>query len=281
MQVDSQSLVNIAYLNLLMNEVAADQLARLDTAAALAPNAIALALRAAALAELTQATRSRLAALVAAEADTLLDRALDPATITLRDGFDAGERQARSAGARPRDDGSPLERALDCAARAASPAHGELDAALQLCRDGRTGRVRLLPFAGIAEDRRAAAVAAWREGDTGPWRALGLTALADRASRLRRVLLRFLEQYGPDEARLDQLGRAAINARRVVGLLRHDLAGSMPWVAERLELSRPAASDALERLVASGLVVELTGRARDRVYAYRAAVDVAGTLLSA
>jgi biotin operon repressor len=41
----------------------------------------------------------------------------------------------------------------------------------------------------------------------------------------------------------------------------------MPMLSEQLECSRPAAGDALERLVEVGLAVEITGRQRDRVYA--------------
>ena len=44
-------------------------------------------------------------------------------------------------------------------------------------------------------------------------------------------------------------------------------------------ISRPAASNALERLVAAGLAREVTGRARDRVFAYEAACAMAESLL--
>ena len=50
----------------------------------------------------------------------------------------------------------------------------------------------------------------------------------------------------------------------------------MPSLSDDLELSRPAAADALERLVDAGLATEITGRRRDRVYAYDAALAIAG-----
>jgi ribosomal protein S25 len=77
------------------------------------------------------------------------------------------------------------------------------------------------------------------------------------------------------DARLDALGRAAITARATVEVLRESFAITMPTLADRLEVSRPAAADALERLVALGVASEVTGRRRDRVYAYEAALSVA------
>jgi hypothetical protein len=80
----------------------------------------------------------------------------------------------------------------------------------------------------------------------------------------------------PEEyARLDALGRAAITARRVLQRLRDQLAVSVPALAEALGASRPAASDALDRLVGMEIAVEVTGRARDRVFALRSALDTA------
>ncbi len=54
----------------------------------------------------------------------------------------------------------------------------------------------------------------------------------------------------------------------------------MPSLAADLALSRPAAADALERLGDAGLAVEITGRRRDRVYAYEAALAIAGAAAS-
>jgi ribosomal protein S25 len=58
-------------------------------------------------------------------------------------------------------------------------------------------------------------------------------------------------------------------------VLRESFAITMPTLADRLSVSRPAAADALERLVALGVAAEVTGRRRDRVYAYEAALSVA------
>jgi DNA-binding Lrp family transcriptional regulator len=77
------------------------------------------------------------------------------------------------------------------------------------------------------------------------------------------------------------LGRAAITARSALALLRRRFVTTIPALADDLGLSRPAANDAVERLVALGLAREVTGRARDRVFAYGAADTMAGALLVA
>lgn len=277
-------------------EEAADELGRLDTVVALAPASLALALRTAAVAALSKGTRAECDALVAAEADTLLDRALPQELPAWRDRLDDGERRARSGSAiqldvsdaspefaallqRSPDDRSPLERAIAVAAEAPTDAMGELAAALLLCRDGRMGRVRLLPFVGVEPALRRSAVEAYRAGAPTVWTRLATEALTQRARRLRRAALPLHDQLVRDEALLAPLGRAAITARRAATLLRADLAGTMPWVADALGLSRPAAADALERLCTLGIARELTGRARDRVYGYAVSLAAAGTLL--
>lgn len=169
-----------------------------------------------------------------------------------------------------------LVRALDAAAWSPTFALGEAGAALMLCAGGRTDRVRLLPFAeSAAAGAREAAVSAWRNGDAEPWTRMGLTSVARRARAVRSAIEVLLRSLGEEEVRLDPLGRAAINARRALALLRERFVTTMPLLAEALSLSRPAASDALDRLVASGLAHEMTGRARDRVYAWGAACSVA------
>jgi hypothetical protein len=277
-------------------EEASDELARLDTVVALAPASLALAIRTAAVVALSKGTRAECDALVAAESDALLDRSLPPALLAWRDRLDNGERGARSGSAiqldasdaspdfaallqRTPDERSPLERAIAAAAEAPSDAMGELAAALLLCRDGRMGRVRLLPFVGVDPALRRSAVEAYRAGAPMVWTRLATEALTQRARRLRRAALPLHEQHARDEALLVPLGRAAITARRAAALLRAELAGTMPWVAESLGLSRPAAADALERLCTLGIARELTGRARDRVYGYAVSLAAAGTLL--
>lgn len=290
-------------------EEAADELGRLDAACSLAPTSVELALRLVATAGLTEPTRSSFLALVAADAEPLHDAALPAHLLAWRDQLAVEERRVRG-GARltaarfatvapqlddvehredrerleaiwrePGSSRSVIERALDSAAWSPDAAVAEASAALLLCAGGRTDRVRLLPFVDVVGTTRADAIAAHRAGDTESWAAHGLRSLAGCARRTRLAAVSVLAAPEREEQALAALGRAAITAREALALLRRRLASTGPALAEELGISRPAASDALERLVAAGLAREVTGRARDRVFAYEAACAMAVSLL--
>jgi hypothetical protein len=184
----------------------------------------------------------------------------------LQDGR-AGEGTSTRARAPSTDEGLPM--------LPRPPVLGSAVAALLLCGAGVTDQLRLLPFAGVDPAALAYAFDAWGQGDRDPWTTAALSE-ASRAARARRVaLVRELDARDEQDARLDALGRAAITARRALIVLRDELATTVPALAARLDCSRPAAGDALERLVAAELATEITARARDRVFAHTAALDAA------
>ena len=76
------------------------------------------------------------------------------------------------------------------------------------------------------------------------------------------------ELFSTDRARIENLGRAAPSALRVYDLLRDRILVSSTRVAETLGLTWPAVQAAIERLERLGIVKEVTGKRRDRVYAY-------------
>jgi hypothetical protein len=166
-------------------------------------------------------------------------------------------------------------RVLAAAAAIDDPIPASLVAALLLCATGTTGQVRCLPFADLDPAERSDAVASWRAGSAEPWARLGLGAAARAARTLRVGIARAVTAMPVEDATLEPLGRAAITARRALGALRQRYALSVPTLATHLDLSRPAAGDALERLAALGIATEITGQARDRVFALSAAWQLA------
>lgn len=162
---------------------------------------------------------------------------------------------------------------------AASVACGEgpmaqLVPALLLCSAGLTDQLRLLPFDGVEREARTTAIQAWRAGEPDPLVAFLLDECARAARQRRLAIRRELKDNDADETALAPLGRAAISARRALAVLRESLATSVPQLSPQLGCSRPAAGDALERLVEVGLAVEITGRQRDRVFACARAIAV-------
>jgi len=282
-------------------EQAADELARLDAVASIAPRAFAVLFRLDALDARTEATKSAVSSLVAASVEPLHEAALGAPARAHRDfvaeeerrvrggaalaaarfinaGFAVADPAALDAALRPGGQPRPvLLRAIAAAAELTSTASApSAVAALLLCGAGVTDELRLLPFAELGHDAQTEALDAWRAGDPGPWTSAALAEAARAARERRQSLTDALSAFPEDDARLDALGRAAITARRALAVLRAECAITTPTLAARLDSSRPAAGDALERLVESGLATEITGRARDRVFALTAALSAAG-----
>lgn len=138
--------------------------------------------------------------------------------------------------------------------------------ALMLISAGLTSRVRLLPFAQLAEATIAGLVAAWDAGDTEPFTEVALSEAAAAARATRLAVRAAIAAVVRDQETLAPLGRAGIGARAALTHLRAALATTAPALSAVLECSRPAAGDALERLVEVGLAREVTGRQRDRVF---------------
>lgn len=171
------------------------------------------------------------------------------------------------------DGGSPEGESPETGKPAAANA-GDACAALLLCGGGRTDHLRCLPFATVRGDARARAIRSWRAGEHEPWSHLALPASALRARQLRDAVRTATDSMTAEDERVGEMGRAGITAARALGTLRRLAATSMPALADELGISRPAAAASLERLTDAGLAREVTGRARDRVYAYEAALSV-------
>jgi hypothetical protein len=283
-------------------EECAEELGRLDALVAMAPGSVPLLLQNWTVARLAtpdaQAMRVASAALVASSVEITHAASLPEDLEAWQRRLDDGERRARSGvplavpehlalepaarvqlvdalrpGGQPR---SVLLRAvcvagvIEAGTRPAGSAEAELLAALLITAAGTTDRVRMLPFAEFTSGR-AEAIEAWRAGDTQPFTHAALSALAPAARRLRLQVRLLLDARVAEDEHLSSIGRAAVTGRRALQVLRDSLATSMPDLAQRLDCSRPAAGDALERLVELGLAEEITGRGRDRVYVWAGA----------
>lgn len=106
-----------------------------------------------------------------------------------------------------------------------------------------------------------------------------LTAL-QQIAREARVMQRRVEAYRASclssEARCAEFGRGGPTARGVVELLQQRGALTVADVVSAVRVATPTAGAALERLTAAGVVREVTGRGRDRLFVYAPAVALAG-----
>jgi Fic family protein len=94
---------------------------------------------------------------------------------------------------------------------------------------------------------------------------LGVEAVAEQATSTAEALRNlFLE----DRKKVEGLGRAAPSALKVYDVLRERVLLSATRGATKTNLSWPTVQKALDRLERLGIVEEVTGRQRDRVYGY-------------
>ncbi|MGB9671250.1 MAG: Fic family protein [Halothiobacillaceae bacterium] len=113
-----------------------------------------------------------------------------------------------------------------------------------------------------------------QSGDWEAWLDFFLDGVAETATGAVDTAHRLLALFAADAARVQTLGRAAANALRVFDALRRRPLASIDELSQRLGLSFPTVARAIEALEKLGIVREITGRKRERVFAYQAYLDV-------
>lgn len=112
------------------------------------------------------------------------------------------------------------------------------------------------------------------EGDWEAWLSFFLEGVEQTANQAASTARRLMALATKDALRVQEIGRAANTALRVHQLLQAQPIVSIPVAAERLKLSFPAVSTALGHLAQLGVVRELTGKTRGRLFAYDAALKL-------
>lgn len=117
------------------------------------------------------------------------------------------------------------------------------------------------------------------EGDWEAWLAFFFEAIKDAADAVVESTTQLSNLFAYDRQRIEQSGR-----RRFTALQVHDILMEQPYlrindVLARTNLSRPGATAGIYTLGELGIVREITGNARNRVFAYDDYMDVlaAGT----
>lgn len=105
-------------------------------------------------------------------------------------------------------------------------------------------------------------------GDWEEWLEFFLAGVALTAGGAVGTANRLLTLFREDEQRVIGLGREGNSALRILGALRNRPIATIQDLSARANVSFPTASKALDVLVKSGVASELTGRQRNRVFAY-------------
>ena len=106
------------------------------------------------------------------------------------------------------------------------------------------------------------------EGDWESWVDFFLEGVRDTAANAVDTARRLVALFQKDEQRIQALGRAASSGLRVFQVFKERPILTVRSVEKRTGVSFPAASSSVRRLERLGIVREITGRRRDRVYAY-------------
>jgi Fic family protein len=106
------------------------------------------------------------------------------------------------------------------------------------------------------------------EGEWEAWLDFFLEGVENTASNAVQTAQRLLALFREDADRVQSLGRAAASALRVFNALRERPLVTLNEVHRHTGLSFPTATKGMNALVELGLVRELTGQRRNRVFAY-------------
>jgi Fic family protein len=106
-------------------------------------------------------------------------------------------------------------------------------------------------------------------GDWERWIAFFLTGIQHTAHEAASTARRLMVLAADDEQKIQTLGRGAGSALRVHGLFKRQPLTSIAGASKILNLSFPAVTTALSNLQKLGVVDEITGKQRSRLFAYR------------
>lgn len=111
-------------------------------------------------------------------------------------------------------------------------------------------------------------------GDWESWLGFFLDGVTETAEQAAITAHDILALFEVDTQRVQTLGRAAASASVVHQLLQKRVLITAAKAAEELAISEPTVNAALQHLTNLGMVQEITGKQRRRVYAYAAYFDI-------
>jgi len=100
------------------------------------------------------------------------------------------------------------------------------------------------------------------------WLRFFLKGVHETAQGAVQTSRRILQQFEEDATKVEALGTRAKSTPRILRGLQRKPVLSVPKASEELDLSAPTVRSAVESLVNLGILREVTGKQRDRVYIY-------------
>ncbi len=112
------------------------------------------------------------------------------------------------------------------------------------------------------------------QGDWLSWLRFFLEGVEETARQAADTAGRILKLFDVDRRKVDESGRGTRSALRVHDQLRRHPMTTIPKAAKQLHLTAPTVRSAIECLERLGIVREVTGKQRDRIYVYHKYVQI-------
>ena len=112
------------------------------------------------------------------------------------------------------------------------------------------------------------------DGDWEAWLDFFLEGVRTTATGAVETAKRLVALFQEDAARIHSLGRSAPNTLRVFNAFRSRPVASIKDIRRRTGVAAPTAGRAIDALEELGIVEEITGRQRDRIFVYRRYLNI-------
>lgn len=112
------------------------------------------------------------------------------------------------------------------------------------------------------------------EGKWEEWLEFFLEGVQTTAEEAVESATKILRVFAEDRRKVEELGRTAASALRVHELLQKKPIISVPMASAELKLTAPTVRNSIEKLKEIGLVKEITGKKRDRLFSYQSYLDI-------
>ena len=112
------------------------------------------------------------------------------------------------------------------------------------------------------------------DGDWEAWLDFFLEGVRTTATGAVETANRLVALFQEDAARIHSLGRSAPNTLRVFNAFRSRPVASIKDIRRRTGVAAPTAGRAIDALEKLGIVEEITGRQRDRIFVYRRYLNI-------
>jgi Fic family protein len=112
------------------------------------------------------------------------------------------------------------------------------------------------------------------EGKWEEWLEFFLEGVQVTAEEAVESATKILAVFANDRRKIEDLGRTATSALRVHELLQRKPIISVPIASAELNLTAPTVRNSIEKLKEIGLVKEITGKKRDRLFSYQSYLDI-------